>query len=366
MTILHLDDHTAEIFRHLDSQRQRFETELLDAGVPLPLPHRLAWATANPSASFWFIGARDADGKACCGFAIEIGLSRALPGHRIFRVERFGPALTEKAREIGLRGLAQLAQTQRRILRVNLEVLSRETIVRNAIAHTAVELGFKQPKNQKSYTDTIVIDLRPSESDIFASLHATARRHIRAIGKNPVALRAITEQGYADRMKHLVGETMARTDGPPLGDDWATIIKLSKQHPHLSRLSGIYSEKLSGADALLAFAWGRNHGDHVDYAVAASTRLTDLKLPLGYAPAWDLMCWAKRNGAAWFDFGGITAGTRRDDDPLGGISAFKRYFSGQAVTVAAEWMLEPAPVRATLANLISSGATWVSNTLRDR
>jgi hypothetical protein len=134
MTSLHLDDHTVEIYYDPNVRRRQFEQELLNAGVPCPLPRRTAWALANKSTESWYLGVRNARGEACCGFAIEVGASRALPAHHILQVERFGVALTEKGREVGLRDLAQLARTHRRILRVDVGVQSPDANVLASIA----------------------------------------------------------------------------------------------------------------------------------------------------------------------------------------------------------------------------------------
>jgi lipid II:glycine glycyltransferase (peptidoglycan interpeptide bridge formation enzyme) len=75
---------------------------------------------------------------------------------------------------------------------------------------------------------------------------------------------------------------------------------------------------------------------------------------------WDLIVWAKRAGATWFDFGGVTAGTAGSGDPLGGISDFKRLFSKERAEVAEDWVLEPRKLVARLARLVRSGAAWLS------
>jgi hypothetical protein len=64
---------------------------------------------------------------------------------------------------------------------------------------------------------------------------------------------------------------------------------------------------------------------------------------------WDLMCWARRNGASWWDFGGITEGQQGSDDPVGGISDFKRHFSTTVRLVGERWVLEPSFLRSGIA-----------------
>jgi hypothetical protein len=45
-----------------------------------------------------------------------------------------------------------------------------------------------------------------------------------------------------------------------------------------------------------------------------------------------------------------------DETALEGISEFKRYFSREVAEVGAEWVLEPVPVRARIADVVSNGA----------
>jgi len=339
------------------AQWEQFEEASLQSGVALPFSYRAAWLATQPSTKTLLFAVHDANGRATYGIPVVVRPTRALPGHVTWLVERFGPR-EEQGREAGLRAIVEYARQEPRLLRIHLETFSPDTELRNAIAGTAIALGFRKCKHVRMYTKTIAIDLLPDESTILASLHSTARRHIRALSKNPVSLRPITNDRYAARLAELLHETMARTGGHHDSHDWPAVIELSDRHPDLSRLVGLFREGSDAPDALLAFAWGRFHGDHVDYAVAASTRAADIKMPLGYAIAWDLICWAKRGGAAWFDFGGITAGHHASADRLGGISDFKRYFSEQVIAVGEEWIFEPHPARAWVANIVSSGAAW--------
>ena len=57
---------------------------------------------------------------------------------------------------------------------------------------------------------------------------------------------------------------------------------------------------------MAAFLWVCNHGDHVEYRAAGSTRQSDVHIPYGYLLAWEMIQWAKGEGAEWFDMGGVT------------------------------------------------------------
>lgn len=348
-----------EMLRSVGPERERFEKELLDSGMALPLPHRCRWAQAHPLSRSWFISVRNAEGKCCFGYAAEVIRSRALPGHLRLRVERFVPALNDEAREASLHTLARYVSKHWRIISASLQVFSRDAAARAAIAPILTGLGFRKRQRAHFYTKTVTIDLSPSENEIFASFHPTARRHIAAPQKKGLVVQPITDSSYAGRMTQLLRETMARTGAHHAKQDWAAIIDLSNRCPSVSRLVGLFRTDTACPESLLAFAWSRGHGDHADYFVAASSRPPDVKAPLGYALVWDLIRWAKRNGATWFDFGGITLGHFGGSDPLGGISDFKRYFSKEIATVGEEWVLEPRPLQARLASTLGAAAGWL-------
>jgi hypothetical protein len=359
-------DYTVRVFFDVTPEREAFERELVEFGVSLPLPHRSAWARCHPTAPSWFVGVQDGSGQCCGGFALQVNRSRALPGHLLLRTERYGAALDNRVREVGLLALAELARSQRRVLRVYLEVFSPEEDVRATIARTASRLGFRRPDRARSYENTAVLNLIPRESDIFSSLHSTARRHIRALSKKGFSICPIVDSVYETAMAALYDETLRRTGGVQEPVDWASKIELSSRHPELSRVIGTFEPGEQTPHSLVAFAWGCMHGDYATYAAAASTRSVSSKVPLTYGPCWDLICWAKRNGATWFDFGGITTSSAGHEDRLRGISDFKRYFSNQVIAVGDEWILEPSPLRGRLAKAVGASAAWVRANLKRR
>lgn len=83
--------------------------------------------------------------------------------------------------------------------------------------------------------------------------------------------------------------------------------------------------------------------------------MADLRVPLGYALVWDIACWGKRLGAQWLDLGGVTSGRLGDpEDPLGGISDFKRTFSTHTRRVADHLESQPQSLRARAARKLHS------------
>ena len=350
----------------LSEAHRALQVELCASANSLPVPHRTEWLEGVGPATGHFIGALDSVGRCVGGLVAESAASRALPGHRLLRVQRYIPPADPSVEASLLDGLRDLAQGDRSVLRVGIELTALDLERRRASEALLAERGFVRASASRSYTHTLLVDLRPDEPALLAGLHATARRKIRAAAKAPVEVRPLTEERWAGRVAELLGLSLDRTGGHVGRLDWGPCIAFSRACPSLSRLVGLFRADGAGDEALIAFAWGLNHGDAAHYEAGGSTRATDLKVSMTYPLMWDLLCWAKSSGCARFDLGGVTAGHFGDgEDALGGISDFKRYFSQQEAEVGAEWVLEPRPGRARLARFIGSTARRLSS-LRGR
>ncbi len=332
------------------SGRESAEQAIIDAGFPLPLSYREASARCGASNPSTLIVVRDETEVCLGGLALETRGVSFPPAHRVARVERLGASMAPEAVGCAVDALLRVVAADSRILRVNVELFARDPALRSAIAGRLSATGFERSIVPNCYTSTLVIDLAPDIDTVFGSLERSARRNIRATAKHPVIVRPIDDPGAEARMNDLVREALARTGGRAHTRKWAEIIRFSLTNPSLSRLVGFYRTDVTGPDSLVAFAWGRSHGDHVEYADSGSIRPTDLRVALSYALVWDLIVWAKASGAQWFDLGGVTPGTAdANGDPLGGISDFKRFFSSQVEEVGEEWVLTPPTARARLA-----------------
>ena len=356
-------DYEVELFEQPGPERARCEARLLAAGVSLPAQHRTEWAVVHPTRTVWFLAVKTNGGGYQAGFAVDVSRSRALPGHVLLFVEKFGGALSDGARAAGLRALAHLARSRPRVLRVHVHVYAHDSGIRQRVGQLLRELGFRSAAQPRAYRDTVLVDLAPEENEILASFHRSTRRNIRQIAEQPFRVRTIAMPAPVGRIETLLGESLARTGGPPQHEDWNAVTALSDRCPDLSRLTGLFRTDGQGPE-LVAFAWGLNHGDYVDNPATGMTRLSGSRTPFTYALIWDLIRWAKRAGARWFDFGGVTMGHLKEGDPLGGISDFKRGFSSTVVAVGEEWTLEPNPLRGQLAAALSSASSYVSRRLR--
>jgi hypothetical protein len=284
--------------------------------------------------------------------------TRTLPGYRVVRADKVGLAGRDlDAWRAVLAGSRELAAKESRILRVEVALYSRRDEDRAALSERLEAEGFHPSTEVESYVWTSLVDLGLTEEALLNSFHPTARRHIRAVDKWPVDLRVVADPAVAAEMAALVVETRQRTGGPLPRRNLEAMIEVARCNPEALRVVGLFSRE---DGALLAFACGHREGDLVRYADAASTRRSTLKVPLGYAPLWELMRWAKRHGAQHFDLGGITQGTHVDHDPLGGISDFKRYFRGAVTRVGEEWTYTSCPALERWARWVRRAAGWSS------
>lgn len=358
------DGFQITLLRGLSPARLRLERALRDAGRGLPMQHRISWVSVQERPNdHWLLSVEDAAGHSCGAVGVQVSPSRALPGHRLLRVERFGPGIPPQAHAAAIQVLISLARRDRRVLRLYVESLAFEPNVRAELESTLATAGFVRLPSPRSYEHTLVLPLEGDEESILASFHRSARQNVRNTSKYGVRVAPIVDPAHFARLDEIAAETFARTGGRYSPFDWGRIAAASAREPGASRLVGVYRTDQEGPASLLAFAWGCGHGDHVHYSAAGCTRITDRRIPLLYPLIWDLIVWAKRSGAKFFDFGGVSAGTLASEDPLGGISDFKRYFTPRLVQVGAEWAYEPRPRRAQAARMMKSASTMLSRML---
>jgi FemAB family len=334
------------------------EHDLHNAGIRLPLFHRWPWAECNRKSTYRLVVVRN-DSNAVLGAAgVRIDSSRVLPGHKFLRVIQFGHALPETAWDPLIAALKSQAHNDPRVLRLSIGVFSRNR--RDEIASLLKKYGFKKLRQPHSYRYTLTLDLHPSEEEVLTRLHKTARKNLREAEKAQLFVTPLTQAIYADRIASLQREAMSRTGGNAEALDTDAALELSRLYPHLSCVVGLFP---SAADLdpsnLLGFAWGCMHGDHAEYRAAGTMRLPDRNIAISYPLLWELIAWAKREGAVWFDLGGVTLDDSASD-PLSGISNFKRYFSRNVEEVGEEWILEPHPERVRLATLLGHLARGIT------
>ncbi len=344
----------ARTSRPADHAWTDLERSAVKAGLPLPLPSRGAWSRLHgQDARLLSVHGTDGQLRALLGF--QLSASRALPGHVLLRAQHAGAALSGNAGAELIAAARDLAHNEPRVLRMNIETVLRTEAERRLVAERMRGAGFRELEFIRHYRDTLIVDLSGSEAEILASFSQTTRRDLRGWESRGVEMRTITDERYGARLNELARETFARTGGAFEPRPWPARIALGRELPEASRLVGLFRAGRDDPEALLAYAWGCNHGDHAHYDDAGSTRVEDIKVSMMYPLMWDLIRWAKAQGCTWFDLGGAVPAEARHD-PRAGISDFKRRFSKNLVRVGGEWEYEPNPARAALARLARAAA----------
>jgi hypothetical protein len=362
---------STEWFDAPGSEWQACEAALDIAGTPLSLFHRTSWARANKKRGrkFHFIAIRGEDRACAAGFGIESSASRLLPTYRLLSVGRLGlglGGLDADSIDAGLSALASHARDEDRVLRVTIDTFSIDSASSSELSVALLRNGFSRVATERTYERTLVVDLARGEDEILAGFHATARRHIRSVTKHPVVVTSPESDTDASRLQELLDESVGRTGGFSQANNWHDLIQLSNASPELSRIAILKRTDKEGPQSILAFAYGCMHGNVAQYSHSGATRASDLKIPMSYALMWELIKWARANGARWFDLGGITPGSNEAGEALGGISDFKRYFSKQEIEVGQQWQLEPSRGRAAVARAVSRAVNLVRSGISRR
>jgi hypothetical protein len=336
--------------------RDAAEQRLADHGVVLPIPQTAEWLRAVGCRDSSLVISAGPDGRAQAATGIGIGRSRSLPGHLVYRVQRLGASRDADTDALLLSGLAAAARRDPLCIRLHLEVFERDEEMRLRLGSVLGALGFVKAPAPTAYLRTPSLDLSPPEDQLFAKCTSSARRNVRAPEKRGLRMSALEGPAFADRLHRLMDEVFQRTGGTTRHLPWETILKMSGSSPHRSRIVGLFAPNESGPIGLVAFAWGCVNGSYVTYEAGAATRDHGFgNLALAYAPLWDLIVWAKRTGAEWFDFGGVSSPSA-SEDPLAGISDFKRFFCERVVEGGEDWILEPRPFRALIARAVRAAA----------
>lgn len=313
--------------------------DLARAGVELPVASHPSFPSNGSRRSL--IVLHGPTGTLVWGALVEVRRSRLMPWQSIVRIPRMACPTDADTRDAVVDALLDLSR-RTLALRLHAELYATDSESREGLRGALARRAFVPVPDPRTFERTILLALAPTEDELFSALHPTGRRGVRALQKNDLACLPITDPGLAPRMSELVRETMTRTRGSAARIDWPAIMGFVATEPDRARLLGVFRRRSAGAEDLLGFALGVRHGNTVEYDIAASSRPGDLRVPLLYAPTWELMRWARGVGATHFDFGGISSGSAGSADPTGGISDFKRYFSSTTIEVGTEMAYVPS------------------------
>lgn len=333
--------NTIEFFDYADERALAAEAKLDAAGFPLPLTSRESWNRHLGSKHSKLVVGFRGDREAVVGVGLEMARVRSAPGYFFAVVHAVGESYATLEGELLLEAIARFAELHGRILRVTVELECRTDLSREFLQYRLMTNGFRRVPTKKIPARTLALDLGPPVEEILAGFPGSTRYELRKAERLGVSVVPIFDPVYGPRMNALLAATFARTGTAVTGANWSAIMAVCREVPQRSRLVGVFVGSERTAESLLAYGWSIHHGDRAAYHTSASAKSPGVKAPLMYPALWELIKWAKEQGANWFDFGGVTTGTTNSDDPLGRISDFKRRFCREEITFGEEWTYEP-------------------------
>lgn len=314
----------------IDAESERFEEALLNRQRDLPLPQRHAYLR-HCGREVRLLQLEDPAGRPAWQVAVTIYRPRRLPllGHGV--AHKLGPAASPEDEAAGLRLLRDLLREQGDILTLRLQ--PRRARLRDLwdFEGRARHAGYTLCEPD-GVTRTVLCPLRESREALLSAMSPKTRRNLRSGERFDGALRVLDDPVWAPACQAAVRAAALRTgvhlDGGAGGGDrhLRALLHVAKARPDLVRVVGLFLPERP--TELLAFATACNHGLVAEYLSAGSLPDPALrKLPFNYWLLGSLFDWAREQGCAAFDMGGITEGG--PEDPLAGISAFKRHLSSE-------------------------------------
>jgi peptidoglycan pentaglycine glycine transferase (the first glycine) len=221
-----------------------------------------------------------------------------------------------------LASLEELARAQWAIfIKMDPDVRLEEGKVR--VIETLQDRGWRSSSEQIQFRNTILIDLRPGEDELLASMKAKTRYNVRLAARRGVKVRA----GDPDDLPlfyEMYAETGKRDDFiiRPFAyyqDAWRAFVEAGLACLFLAEYEG---EPLAG---LIAFRFGQRAW----YMYGASTEKHRNLMP-NHLLQWEAIRWAKGEGCTVYDLWGAPD-VLSEEDPLWGVYRFKEGFGGQFV-----------------------------------
>ncbi len=350
--------YRCRFFDRFDDEARRFEDRLrLEQTVVESIP----W----PRISFWQ-GYRHLQSAAKPYFVLQMTREDSPRSYQIAVIEHASripffksgtapywiPALDpESARDqaelLKSLRLLCLGHTSLMTLRVHAYVPGEPAL--NAAEKLLRESGFEACAAQAP-AKTRIIDLRPSVEEVLSRFPAKTRALLKI--KKPEALRVDElRREQIPELQAALNDSFGRSTAQQHDYDFEGLFDALENFPESAAGLGLFLS--DDSSRLKAFATGVASLPLYEYAASGSRSDARLRqFPFNYILLWRLVEIAIARGAAIFDMGGITDGG--PEDPLAGISYFKRRFPGSDVSIGREASLALRPFRLRLHSLLQT------------
>lgn len=344
-----VDGRKIRFTNFIDPEGFKFESETEGFMPNAAIEQRLG-SLGNSSRDFYIMQMRGKDGAAVMQACIHVGRPRGFSGFSMATAPKLGRARDLMEEEIALRALREFFQEIPSIMTLRLQAERFDSRSLMEFEMQGLRQGYKV-SDPIGTVRTRIVDLCDSEDEFNERLPAKTRASIFRRGREKVELRVLTDKSYIGVCRAAETASRLRSGGAESSYDFDAIFSLAASEPSRVRIVGVFLK--NRPTELLAYSIGFRRGNLLEYSSGGSFFDKELRtVSFNYYMLWDLMCWGRSQGCAQMDLGGVTDGTA--EDPLRGITSFKRAFPGKEIEIGREMVALLNPSRFFIYRVLKS------------
>jgi lipid II:glycine glycyltransferase (peptidoglycan interpeptide bridge formation enzyme) len=347
---------TIRFTNFVDETSLRFEQEARETLPEAALEQHLIYVS-HTKREFYLLQIRSEDQKPAAQIAVFIGRSKLLPFFAMASVPNFGQARNPQEESFSLKALAETMKGIPGVMTLRLQPQRFETESLSDFQNRAERLDYFQSK-PVGPVRTLLIDLLANPETLLAALPQKTRAKIRQAAKVDAKVLELTNESTMKVCEDAMNESRRRSGASSADFDFSAPFEIGRTNGKSAKVLGLFLG--TEIEKPLAYVIGYCTGKRAEFSSAGAFGDPALRaIPYNYFLLWELMNWARAQGAEVMDLGGITDGGA--DDPLQGIARFKRSFTSVEIEIGREMVKVIRPLRfAVYASMkqILSGFRW--------
>ncbi|MBC7396950.1 MAG: GNAT family N-acetyltransferase [Bdellovibrionales bacterium] len=349
-----LEGREVRFTNFVDEESLAFENAAVEIQTTAAMEQTLAYAKLC-GREFYLMQTRAADGTPAMQAIIYLGRPKVLSSFAMASVPNLHRAKNILEEEFGLKMLRELGSEIPNAMTLRLQPQRFDAQELTGFEMRASTCGFNLAP-PLGIVRTMLLDLDSTPEALAAKMGQKTRSKIRHASRAKMELRVLTEESYAAACRNATNESRRRSGSDDTPYDFESAFRVAKAHPDRAQIIGLFLKDKPGQ--LMAYVIGYKNGARAEYASAGSFSDPELRsMPFNYFLFWQLANWARNQGATQIDMGGITDGG--ENDPLQGVSRFKRSIASLEVETGREMVIVLRPLRLHLYQGLKEFKSWL-------
>ncbi len=338
----------------IDDESMAFEASASDILSGAQMEQTLTYAKLC-GREYYVMQTRAADGSPAMQAIIYVGRPKLLRSFAMASVPNLYRAQNTQEEEFGLKMLRRFCAEIPHAMTLRLQPQRFDLQELTGFEMRAAQGGYKLAPPM-GITRTMILDLEPTAEALAAKMGQKTRSKFRHATRDKMELRVLTDSRYIAACREATNEARRRSGSTDTPYDFEAAFALAKAHPERAQVIGLFLK--DKPETLMAYVIGFCNGTRAEYASAGSFSNSELRsMPFNYFLFWELANWARAHGATQMDMGGITEGG--PNDPLQGVSRFKRSIATQELEVGREMISVLKPVRFYVYQTLKEFKAWL-------